>query len=279
MEDLIQKNESLLPDKKDTLTYVHPNEKKLPHTSELHTEKQDPNNYSNHGEKDASNFTKTEDFQKLSQEVSMICKELKAFEDKVDGQFADMKKFMCASFLKILEEIVENVKVVFDVHTRENDDVNDVPINEAIIDSLHDNNIYENAMVDTSHVSRKLKTSSHETPTFVDFDEPPLMESQLIALEPEATHVTPIKQVCKKALGKYAQSPYNDLIDSCGTSENRPVYFSIKHPFVNCNIFYVDMNLTKAFEEWYNDKLSKKRDRKASIFTIAKNVIKPPFEF
>ncbi|KAG5595520.1 hypothetical protein H5410_036752 [Solanum commersonii] len=144
MEDLIQKNESLLPDKKDTFSYVHPNEKKLPHTSELHTEKQFPNNYSNHGEKNASNFTKIDDFQKLSQEVSM----LKVFEDKVDGQFVDMKKFMRASFLKILEELM----------------------------------------------------------------------TQLIALEPEATHVTPIKQVCKKALGKYAQSPYTDLIDSCGTS-------------------------------------------------------------
>jgi len=92
-----------------------------------------------------------------------------------------------------------------------------------------------------------LKTSSHETPTFVDFDEPPLRESQLVALEAEATHVTPIEQVSKKAPEKYAQSPYTDLIDSGGTYENRLVYFSIKHPFVNCNDFDVDTNLIKTF--------------------------------
>ncbi|KAG5610293.1 hypothetical protein H5410_021574 [Solanum commersonii] len=135
MEDLIQKNESLLPDKQDTLSYVHPNEKKLPHTSKLHTEK------------NANNFTKTEDFQKLSQEASLIRKELKAFEDKVDGQFADMKKFMDAS----LEELRSFHKV-----EKENEDVEEPKISMT-------------------------------------------MESQLVALEAEATHVTPIEQVSKKA--------------------------------------------------------------------------------
>lgn len=44
-----------------------------------------------------------------------------------------------------------------------------------------------------------MKTYSHETPTFVDFDDPPLRESQLVALEAEATHMTSIELVRKKA--------------------------------------------------------------------------------
>uniref|UniRef100_M1D9Y4 Ulp1 protease family, C-terminal catalytic domain containing protein n=1 Tax=Solanum tuberosum TaxID=4113 RepID=M1D9Y4_SOLTU len=156
-------------------------------------------------------------------EFRVIRKELKAFEDKVDGQFANMKKFMDASFLKIIEELRSFHKV-----EKENEDV----------------------------------------------EEP---KSQLVALEAKATHVTPIEQVRKKAPGKYAQSPYTDLIDSGGTSQNRPVYFLMKYPFVNCNDFDVDMNLIKASREWYNDKVSKKRGRKPSVFTIAKNVIKTSF--
>lgn len=61
MEYLIQNNESMLSDKQDTLSYAHPNEKTLPHTSELHTEK------------DANNFTKTKDSQKLFLEVLLVC--------------------------------------------------------------------------------------------------------------------------------------------------------------------------------------------------------------
>ncbi|KAH0682678.1 hypothetical protein KY290_021259 [Solanum tuberosum] len=110
MEDLIQKkNESLLPDKQDTLSYVHPNEKKLPHTSKLHTEK------------DANNFTKTEHFQKLSQEIR---KDLKAFEDKVDGQFADMKKFMDVS----LEELRSFHKL-----EKENEDVEEPKVSLTML--------------------------------------------------------------------------------------------------------------------------------------------------
>lgn len=80
--------------------------------------------------------------------------------------------------------------------------------------------------------------------------------------------MTPTQQAQTELAEKIFKSLYTELGSCACISDNLPVIFGVKHPFIDYNNFEVDPKLAKSFKKWITDRLSKKRDRFVHLFSF-----------
>ncbi|KAH0642527.1 hypothetical protein KY290_034109 [Solanum tuberosum] len=209
-----------------------------------------------------SSAQKVEVIRKIAQEVVKVRNELEKFEKNVDAKFVEMKDYMDSSFKHIIQELksLQN-----DVST--NKDLGGERLVALETGQTHVSSLAE---VESENICvTPLKVAIVGKTKFNQFG----------VIKGENTFISPVQHVRTKIPGKYVQSPYTNLSESGGTSVNIVKYCLWRHPFVNCKGFEMYSEVILHFKKWVDSKLSKKRGKKTSFFTVASNPIDPPFVF
>ncbi|XP_060168819.1 uncharacterized protein LOC132599461 isoform X2 [Lycium barbarum] len=118
-----------------------------------------------------------------------------------------------------------------------------------------------------------------KTPTLDDIELPAYSETQIVAIENSyySNNDTPEQQPRLRKTGKYKSSPYVGFSSAGSSVGKSPLYFNIKHPFVNNNGLEVDDALLNEFTSWVYAKVSKRKNR-ISAYTLKDNKIVNPYD-
>lgn len=106
-----------------------------------------------------------------------------------------------------------------------------------------------------------MRRVAHMMPKLDNFEFFDFRKSKIIAIENRLPYVIPTQHGRTKFPGKCLKSPYMDFSDSVGTAQKAPIYFKMKHIFVESTRFEVEMFLVDSFQLWIKQRQSKKHDR------------------